>query len=95
MARCVGLDLGAVDRDRAELNQAALPGQFHHLHEQVRQFLEVKGAEVAQRPVRRIVARRQDPERDILMQLPGQLLRPALFEDRRGVFVSRTTRTNF
>ena len=75
VARRIGLDLRAVNGNRPELDQSAFLRQLHHLHKQVRQFLQVKGAKVAKRAMRRIVARREDPERDIFMQLPGQLAR--------------------
>ena len=86
VAARVGLDLGAVDRDRAQLDQAHLARQPHHLHEQLRQLLQVQGPEVADRAVRREVARRQHPEGHVLVELPGDLARA---EHARGVAVDQ------
>jgi hypothetical protein len=69
VAAGVGLELGAIHRDRAQLDQAHLARQAHHLHEQVRQLLEVEGPEVSDRAVRGEVARGQHPERHVLVQL--------------------------
>ncbi len=86
VAAGVGLHLGAVDRDRPQLDQAALPRQLDHLHEQRRQFLQVQRPKVAQRAVRRKVAGSQHPERHVLMQLARQLPRR---EHARGVAVDQ------
>jgi DNA invertase Pin-like site-specific DNA recombinase len=55
----VGLDLGAVDGHRAELD---------HLHKQFAELLEVQRPEVADRAVVRKVARGQEPKRQILVE---------------------------
>jgi hypothetical protein len=73
VAARVGLDLGAVYRDGAELHEAHLARQAHNLDEQVREFLEMEGPEVADRAVRGKVARCQHPERHVLVQLARDL----------------------
>jgi hypothetical protein len=74
VAAGVGLDLGAVDGHRAQLDQAHLAGQLDHLHEQLGQLLQVQGAEVADRAVAREVACGQHPKRHVLVQ-PRSILR--------------------
>ncbi len=71
----VGLDLGAVHRNRAELDQAHLTGQAHHLHEQLAQFPQMESSEVADRAMRREVVGSQHTKCDIFVQLPGDLAR--------------------
>ena len=80
----VGAQLGAVHRNRAQFDQAALAGELDHLHEHRRQFLEVQRAKVAQRALLGEVARGQHPECHVLMQLPGNLARG---ENAAGVVV--------
>ena len=73
VAAGVGLDLGTVHRDGAELDQPHLACQAHDLHEQVRELLQMEGPEVADRAVRGKVARCQHPERHVLVQLARDL----------------------
>jgi len=82
----VGLDLGAVHRDGAELDQAHLARQAHDLHEQVREFQQVKCAKVADRAVDGEVACGQHPECHVLVQLARD---PAWTEYTRGVAVDQ------
>jgi hypothetical protein len=69
----VGLDLGAVHREGTELDQPHLARQAHDVHEQVREFLQMEGAEVADRAVAGEVARGQHAERHVLVQLARDL----------------------
>src|SRR3954465_11776367 len=48
-----------------------LTGQAHHLHEQLAQFLQVEGPQVADRAVGRKVVGCQHPKRHVLVQLLG------------------------
>jgi hypothetical protein len=73
VAAGVGLELGAVHRDGAQLDQPHLARQTHHLLEQLRQLQQMEGTELADRSVRGEVARRQHPEGHVLVQLPGDL----------------------
>ncbi|MNR09366.1 hypothetical protein D3C85_1255630 [compost metagenome] len=75
MAARIRLELGAVHRHRAQLDQAALARQAHHLHEQRRQLLQVQRPEVRERAVRRVVLCRQHPQGHIFVQLGRQLAR--------------------
>jgi hypothetical protein len=75
VAAGVGLDLGAVHGDGAQLHEPHLARQAHDLHEQFAQLLQMEGAEVTDRSVRREVARAQHPEGDVLVQLVGDLAR--------------------
>jgi len=86
VAARVGLDLGAVDGHRAQLDQTHLLGQLEHLHEQIAQFLEVKRAQVADRAVLGEVACAQHPKRQVLMQPALDLART---EHARGVTVDQ------
>jgi hypothetical protein len=63
VATGVGLELGAVDRDRTKLDQTHLARQAHDLDEKVAQLLEVRRAEVAHRTVGRDIAYGQHPKR--------------------------------
>jgi len=72
VAAGVGLELGAVHRDGAQLDQTHLTRQTHHLHEQVAQLLGVERAKVPQGAMRREVARGQHPEGNVFVQLPWQ-----------------------
>ena len=49
MTRGVGVNLGAIERDGAKLEQLHLPGNTQHLHEQRCQLLQKAPAEGAQR----------------------------------------------
>ena len=71
----VGLHLGAVDGDGAQLDQTHLAGQANDLHEQVAEFLQAQRAEVADRAMRGEVARAQHPEGYVLVQLACDLAR--------------------
>jgi hypothetical protein len=73
--RGVGLDLGAVHRDRAKLRQPALARQAHHLHKQPGELLQVQRAEIADRAVLGEVARREHSEGHVLVQLARDLAR--------------------
>jgi len=53
---------------RAELDQAHLARQLDHLHEQLRELLQVQRTEVADSAVPGEVARAQHPKRQILVQ---------------------------
>jgi hypothetical protein len=86
VATRVGLELGAVHRDRAELHKSHLARQAHHLREQFRELLQMERPEIADRPVRREVARRQHPKGHVLVQLAGDLARA---EHPRGVAVDQ------
>jgi hypothetical protein len=86
VAARVGLDLGAVDGHRAQLDQTHLSGQLEHLHEQIAQFLEVKRAQVADRAVLGEVACAQHPKRQVLMQPALDLARA---EHSSGVAVDQ------
>ncbi len=68
VAARVGLDLGAVDGHRAQLDQTHLARQAHDLHEQVREFLEVQRTEIPDRAVLGEVPCCQHPERQVLVQ---------------------------
>jgi hypothetical protein len=75
VATRVGLDLGAVHSDGAQLDQAHLARQAHDLHEQVREFLQVQCAEVTDRAVGGEVARGQNTECHVFVQLARDLAR--------------------
>ena len=66
----------------AELDQAHLARQLDHLHEQLRELLQVQRTEVADSAVPGEVARAQHPKRQILVQPALDLARA---EDARGV----------
>ena len=51
MARGVGVNLGAIQCDGAQLEQLHLPGDAQHLHEQHLDLFEKASAEGAQRIV--------------------------------------------
>lgn len=57
-----GHDSGARGDHRAQIDQAHLARQTHHLHEQVRELLEVQRTEVPNRAVLGKVACRQHPQ---------------------------------
>ena len=82
----LALALSLAHRDRAQLDQAHFAGQAHHLHEQLRQLLQVEGAEVPDGAMRGEVARAQHPEGHVFVQLAGNLARA---EDSRGVAVDQ------
>ena len=73
VAAGIGLDLGAIHRNGAQLDQAHLARQSHHLDEQFGELGQVQGTEVADRAVRREVVGCQHPKGNVLMQLPGDL----------------------
>lgn len=46
---------------------------LHYLDEQVRQFLQVERAEIANRSMRRVIVSSEHAQGHVLMQLSGQL----------------------
>src|SRR5690625_887680 len=64
----VSLEFTAVNSDVTEFHQASSHGQVHTLREQVRECFPVAGAEPVERPVRRLLITREEPEGDVLNQ---------------------------
>jgi hypothetical protein len=85
-AEPVQSELGAVHCHGAQLDQAALAHQANHLHEQCGQFLEMRCPKVLERAVCWVVLCRQHPQRNIFVQLGGELARA---EDAAGVAVDQ------
>ena len=75
MLRGVRLDLGAIQGDMAQLDQARPLTQPEALHEQVGQRRQMLLAEVAERPKIRPLVRRQHPKRHVLLQAARNLAR--------------------
>jgi len=57
VARGIGVHLGAVQADRAQLEQLPLLGQLQHLHEEAREFVQKAPTKCGQRVVVRVAAR--------------------------------------
>ena len=71
----IGPQLGAVHRNRPQLDQPALARQLDDLDEQPGQLVQMQRAEVTQRAVLGEVARAEQPKRHVLVQLAGNLAR--------------------
>ncbi len=69
----IGFDLGAVDRDRAELDQAHLSRDVHHLNEQTLEILQVLETKLRDGPMRREVVRTEDPVGHVFLELTSDL----------------------
>ena len=84
MAARIGHELGAVHRHGAQLDQAALSRQMHHLQEQDCKLLQVQRPKVRERVVRRIVLCSEHPQSHVIKQFGRQLARA---EGARGIAV--------
>jgi hypothetical protein len=82
----VGMNLGAVQRDRTHLEHPHLARQLQHLHEHTLDLLEKAPPKRRDRVVVGMVVRRDEPERDRIVGRPLQL--PA-GKHSRGVAVNQ------
>lgn len=73
MTRGVGVHLGAVQTDVAELEQFHFPGQFEHLNKQFGELAEKSAPESRQRVVIRVRAGGKVAEGDRVVGRPFQL----------------------
>ena len=73
VAAGVGLDLGAIYSDGAQLDQAHLTRQAHDLGKQFGEFTQVQGSELTDRAVSRKVVGCEHAKGHVLKQLSGDL----------------------
>ena len=73
VARGIDVNLGAVQADRAKLQQAHLLRQFQHLHKNARQLVQKAPPECGQGVVIRVAARGNEPERHRIKGRPLNL----------------------